>query len=192
MKRSLIAMAAISSLMLCGAANAASYTVDKEAPVGVDKSNIELSVGFTNVGIDTVGYDADISAVAVGFGYEFKTSSSNISFVPEIYIGKGVTEEDFVGSTEIELEHFIQLGVRLTLNPTDKFYTFIRPTLTRAQFAVNDVPSGVKVLADETDWELGVGVGAGMYFTKQFSATLSYDRVTSDTDNISLTARYHF
>lgn len=193
MKRSLIALAATSLIMLSGAASASSYDLhEKVSSPSLDKSNVELSVGYTNFNADGVGIDVNLSAVTIGFGYEFKTDTSNISVVPEVYIGKGVDDDNIGGGYEVELEHYIQFGTRLTLNPTDEFYAYIRPTLTRAQIAVNDASSGVKLDGSESDWELGVGVGAGMYFTKSFSATLAYDRVDSDTDSVSLTARYHF
>jgi opacity protein-like surface antigen len=197
MKKTTLALC-LSALMTVASATHAKTTYQETA-----NQQVELTAGFAQYSSEMEGFTLNNGLLVVGLGYQFSNETGKMSFTPALQVGKDVSparldnvlvsaglSDTFGGpGYEYEVEEFISASVRVTLHPTDDFYTYIRPSYSRAYVEV----SGPDVNMDaEGEWEFGMGVGIGYNINQSFSVDASFDRLTGDTEMTSLSLRYYF
>jgi hypothetical protein len=172
-------------------------------------TNLEVSISAArfNTDIATINgemtsFDNDVAMLTVG--YAIKNERGHMSFTPELSYAEDFRSaplrNSFIQLTEdapilpggpgyeLEYNHMVSIGTRITVHPNDMFYVYIKPTYTHFKMDIHGPGDNINV---KSEWELGGSVGIGMYLTKHFSISGSVERY-SDIDAASLNARYHF
>lgn len=161
--------------------------------------SVELSASYAQLSSDVGGLTLDNDLLMVGVGYTLSNTNGRMSITPGIQVGRDINSadlseflfDDTIGGPEFEFEidRIVVASVRITLHPTDQFYAYLRPSYSRAYGVIIGPETERDV---EGDWEFGAGAGVGYNFTENFSADISLDRISNDTDFISLNTRYSF
>ncbi len=184
MKKTLLAaMIALGSLSTFAQADHMTTHADSS----LSTKNWEVSLNYTNASSDPViGDSLNFDIVTMGFAYEIRNPEGHLSFIPELYVGKGLGDDH-----NIEVDSYVQAGLRLVLHTTEDFYVYIRPVVTKISFDY-DLPG--QHIDESTDWMFGGGVGIGMNIDKHTNISLGADRLSDDvdTDLINLSVRYRF
>jgi opacity protein-like surface antigen len=138
--------------------------------------------GLTNFSDD----DVSLNAITLGAGYEFSSSHSTFSFMPELRLGFGVGDDNISGG-KVEIERYIGISLRGIYQASDTVYLYAQPSYVNLKLKASG--SGQSVSADE--WEFGFGGGVGYKTTANLSLELSYERF-DNTDAITAGLRYAF
>lgn len=153
-----------------------------------------LSASYNNFSDDTDGIDISMGAVTAGLGYKYEYPNSKFSVMPELRIGTGVKDDDFVLwygdmgiSATVEIKTFTALSVRGQYEISDSVSVFVQPVYANLDVEVSLYGES----ASDDEWDFGVGAGLIARANEQFSFEVSYERF-DDTDVVSAGVRYHF
>lgn len=142
-----------------------------------------LEAGYASLDFD----DVTLGAIYVLGAYEFHTDN-NFSSAIEVALGYGITDDTtnfFGGDVDVELDSLWSIGYRGTFDFSNGAYVFFSPSYAKAEISADGFGSGT------SDWELGIGVGAGYEFTDGVSGEVQYDSI-DDVDMISAGVRFNF
>ncbi|WP_218311180.1 outer membrane beta-barrel protein [Alteromonas antoniana] len=153
-----------------------------------------LSASYNNFSDDTDGIDISMGAVTAGVGYKYEYPNSKFSVMPELRIGTGVKDDDFVLwygdmglSATVEIKTFTALSVRGQYEISDSVSVFVQPVYANLDVEVSLYGES----ASDDEWDFGVGAGLIARANEQYSFEVSYERF-DETDVISAGVRYHF
>lgn len=166
--------------------------------------------GYANFSADIMGWgDAKLGALIANVGYRLPMSEMLV-LVPEVRVGFGLgedahslesTEFDIDGSGQtiraeanFELDTYYALALRAQLELNSSFYAYAVPSFAKVQYAFSvwDTFSvGRFSGSSESDWEFGIGAGAGYQFNDFLGAEVSYE-VVDEMDMLTVQARFRF
>ncbi len=141
--------------------------------------------GYVNLSDDDDGIDVDVGAIYGSLGYLIE-GEGNFSFLPEIRLGIGISDDTVFG-VDVELDSFFALSVRGQYDFDSGLYLFAAPSYARAEFTA----SSGGISASEDDWEFGIGGGAGYRFQDNFWGEVGYETYDG-TDALSIGFKYAF
>ena len=141
--------------------------------------------GYLNLSDDDDGIDVDVGGIYGSLGYLIE-GEGNFSFLPEIRLGVGVSDDSVLGF-DVELDSFFALSLRGQYDFESGLYLFAAPSYARAEFTVS---SGGFSDSDD-DWEFGIGGGAGYRFQDNFWGEVGYETYDG-TDALSFGFKYAF
>jgi hypothetical protein len=174
-------------------------------PVALTNLEISISAGHINTEIATINGEMtsfNNEAAALTIGYSIKNERGHMSFTPELSYAEDFSSADmrnviyeleegnFVGGPgyELEYDHIVSIGTRITIHPNDMFYAYIKPAYTHFKIDIHGPGDDINV---KSEWELGGSIGIGMYLTEHFSISGNIERY-SDIDTVAINTRYHF
>lgn len=153
-----------------------------------------LSASYNNFSDDTDGVDISLGTITAGVGYKYEYPNSKFSVMPELRIGTGVKDDDFVLwygdmglSATVEVKTFTALSVRGQYEISDSVSVFVQPVYANLDVEVSLYGES----ASDDEWDFGVGAGLIAQANEQYSFEVSYERF-DETDVISAGVRYHF
>ncbi len=141
--------------------------------------------GYINLSDEDDGIDVDLGAVYGSIGYLIE-GEGNFSFLPEIRLGIGISDDTVFG-VDVELDSFFALSLRGQYDFDSGLYLFANPSYARAEFTA----SSGGFSASEDDWEFGIGAGAGYRFQDNFWGEVGYETYDG-TDVLAIGFKYAF
>lgn len=137
-------------------------------------SNQIGGLGYMNVSDDS-GPEVNID-VLVGSIASRHNVSQSFSFVPELRLGVGISDDTVTVESgervEMELEYLLALSLKAQLDVTESLYVFLNPT-----YAYSSLKSSSETYrASGTNSEFGIGTGAGFEFGNGVAVELSIDK----------------
>ena len=149
-------------------------------------ANWTAGAGYANLSDEDLSLDIIYGAVA----YEFSKQGSKLSFVPELRLGTGISDDKLIGiggGVKVEVKSFTALSVRAQYNYDNGVYLYAMPS-----YANIDVKaSSFYGTASDDAWELGFGVGVGKNFNEKVSVEASYESYDG-TDMVTVGFKYAF
>lgn len=149
-------------------------------------ANWSAGAGYANISDSEDGIDLSLGTVFGSIAYEFSQENSPLSFVPELRIGTGVSD-DKIDSIKIEVESFTAFSVRGQYNYDNGVYLYVMPSYTNLDLKASS--GGVSVSDD--DWEFGFGGGVGKKINDKTSIEASYESYDG-TDVVTIGFKYAF
>lgn len=153
----------------------------------VSMAGWSVSGGYTNFS-DNDDSDFSLGAIYASAGYEY--NSGSLTFMPEIRLGTGVSDDTFVFSGErvdVEINSYLAASVRAQYNVTRDFAVFLQPSYARLDTKISVFGRSVS----DDSWEFGFGGGARFNLTKNASLEALYESFDG-TDVISVGFRHTF
>lgn len=134
--------------------------------------------------------DLSFGVIYGSLAYEFANEGSQFSFMPELRLGTGVSDETLPGvggGVKVEVESFTALSVRAQYNSDNGVYFYAMPS-----YANLDVKaSSFYGTASDDSWELGFGVGIGTELNSNMRLEASYENYDG-TDVFTVGFKYAF
>jgi opacity protein-like surface antigen len=140
--------------------------------------------GYINLSEDDGVVDLSLGAIYASAGYEY--SSGQMTFMPELRLGVGVSDDTIQG-VNIEVDTFFSASIRGQYNVTDSFGVFLQPSYSRLE--VTGSLNGQSFTDD--NWEFGFGGGAAFKLSETASLEAAYESVDG-SDVLSVAARFKF
>ena len=179
----------------------------------------QIGVAYENFSEDIDAFEISIDTLALSAGYHYPVND-NWAIVPEVKLGTGLGEDTpinensttpLVGGvetirlrTDIEIDHFLELAVRLEYGFDSGVYLYAVPsyinleTTAEAEFDFqltfdDGFVDGFSDRARESDdeWEFGVGLGLGYQFNDNIAIEFAYQEF-DDTEVVSAGLKYAF
>jgi opacity protein-like surface antigen len=139
--------------------------------------------GYINLSDDD-GIDLSLGALYASAGYEY--SSGQMTFMPELRLGVGVSD-DTVQGFNLEIDTFFAASIRGQYNVTDSFGVFLQPSYARLETTAS---AGGQSFTDD-NWEFGFGGGAAFKLSESASLEAAYESFDG-SDVLSVAARFKF
>lgn len=155
---------------------------------GVAADGWQVGASFLHLSDDS-DLDIGLSALTLNAGYEFEMTE-RFSVIPEVRLGVGTNEDDVYlgfGRTDVEIDRFTSLGVRLQYSFDNNVYLYAAPIWANVDISAS---SGSFSFSDDSS-ELGGAVGLGYRNAANWSFDAAYEKY-DDTDTLQLGLRYHF
>ena len=143
-----------------------------------------FSGGYANYMEDDAGIDVSLGALYASAGYTY--NSGNLSFMPEVRLGLGVTDDSIQG-VDVEIDSLVIASIRGQYNVTDRFGVFLQPSYGRLEATASFNGSSVT----EDEWEFGVGGGAAFQISESSSIEAYYEAF-DEADVLSIAFRMDF
>ena len=143
-----------------------------------------FGAGYANYSESDEGVEISVGALYASVGYEYV--SDKITFMPELRIGTGVTD-DTVFDVNIEIDSFIAASIRGQYNVNESFGVFLQPSYGR--LAVTASANGQSFSDD--NWEFGFGGGASIKVSDTTSIEAFYESYDA-SDVLSVAVRFTF
>jgi hypothetical protein len=143
-----------------------------------------FGAGYANYMEDDAGIDITLGAIYASAGYTYE--SGNMSFMPEIRLGVGVSDDSIQG-IDLEIDSLVIASIRGQYNVTDSFGVFLQPSYGRLEATAS--ANGFSVTEDE--WEFGFGGGASFQVSKSASIEALYEAF-DEADVLSIAFRMSF
>ncbi len=142
--------------------------------------------GYANFSAENDGTDVSLGTIFGSVGYEFMAEGSEFSFMPELRLGTGVSD-DTIGSVKIEIERFTAFSIRGQYNYDNGVYLYVMPS-----YANLDVKASYNGHSDsDDDWEFGFGGGVGKKMNENMSIEASFESY-DETDVFTVGFKYAF
>lgn len=123
--------------------------------------------GYINLSEDDL--DVSVGGVFASLGYQID-AEGNFTFIPELRIGVGVSDDTVEGIT-VELSTFFALSMRGQYEFDSGLYLYAAPSFAQAEFDF----SGFLGSGSEDESEAGIGGGVGYKFSETAWGELSYE-----------------
>jgi opacity protein-like surface antigen len=127
-----------------------------------------FSGGYANYMEDDAGVDISLGAIYASAGYTY--NSGKMSFMPELRLGFGVSDDSIQG-IDIEIDTLLIASIRGQYNVTENFGVFLQPSYGRLEATASS--NGFSVTEDE--WEFGFGGGASFQISESSSIEAVYE-----------------
>ena len=129
-------------------------------------ANWSAGAGYANLSDDDLSLGVIFGSVA----YEFAQEGSKFSFMPELRLGTGISDDNMDG-VKLEVERFTALSVRGQYNFDNGFYAYAMPS-----YANLDVKASYRGASySDDEWELGFGAGVGKKLNDKTSVEASFE-----------------
>jgi hypothetical protein len=149
-------------------------------------ANWLVGAGYANLSTEDDGRELSLGTVYGSLAYEFIKADSQFSFVPELRIGTGISD-DTVDSIKVEVNSFTALSIRGQYNYSNGVYLYVMPSYayldSKASFRGNSV--------SDDEWEFGFGGGVGKKINAKTSVEASFESY-DETDVFSVGIKYAF
>lgn len=159
-------------------------------------AELVVGAGYTNLSGDDSEFDASWNALVASVGYKASVSES-FTIVPELRVGFGIGDDShtvdngFGSAVEVktEVDNLYGLAARGEFALGNGAYLFAVPSLTKTKIAIS--AAGVGGTDVTSDWEFGIGAGAGFRFSDFVGIDLSYE-VIDEIDVLTVQGRFTF
>ena len=142
--------------------------------------------GYVNFSEDVDGTDLSLGAVYGALAYKIDNSGHPFTFIPEIRLGTGITDEKKKGA-KIEIDRYIAISARGQYDYDNGAFIFVTPS-----YANLDSTTSYNGHSESNDeWEFGIGAGVGYALNEKITLEASYDRY-DDTDAFGVGIKYAF
>ncbi len=149
-------------------------------------ANWSAGAGYANLSDSDDGESISLGVIYGAVAYEFAQEGSKFSFMPELRLGTGVSDDKFYGA-KIEVERFTALSVRGQYNYDNGVYLYVMPS-----YANLDMKASFRGESYSNDsWEFGFGGGIGKNITDKASIEASYESYDG-TDVLTVGFKYAF
>lgn len=149
----------------------------------VASAQIEATAGYSSLDLDEV----TLGALVAGVGYRIPLNEA-VSLTPGARIGFGIAD-DSIGNTDYELDSFYGLQMRAQFDTQNGFYLFALPSYSKLEMGVSGGLWGDD--SWESDWEFGIGAGAGFKFSDFAGIEASFEKI-DEADMLSIQGRFTF
>lgn len=149
-------------------------------------ANWLVGAGYASLSAEDDGDNLSLGAIYGSLAYEFPQVDSNFSFIPELRIGTGVSD-DKIGSVAIEIERFTELSIRGQYNYDNGVYLFIMPSYANLDSKASFRGRSIR----ENEWEFGFGGGFGKKINANTRVEVSFASY-DDTDAFTVGFKYTF
>tara|TARA_R110001583_G_scaffold17575_2_gene70896 strand:- start:3770 stop:4246 length:477 start_codon:yes stop_codon:yes gene_type:complete len=123
-------------------------------------------------------HDISVGTATVNAGYQFSSSSTAFTIMPQIRFGTGV-KDDSINGYEIDIERYLVVAARIDYPAMSDISFFIQPAYANLKFDGMD------------EWNFGLGFGATYSFNKGWGMELMYEDF-DDTDVLSAGISYRY
>jgi hypothetical protein len=129
-------------------------------------ANWSAGGGYANLSDE----DLSLGVIYGSIAYEFAQEGSKFSFMPELRLGTGISDDNMDGF-KLEVERFTALSVRGQYNFDNGFYAYAMPS-----YANLDVKASYRGASySDDEWELGFGAGVGKKLNDKTSVEASFE-----------------
>ncbi len=149
-------------------------------------ANWSAGAGYANLSAEDDGVDVSLGAIYGSVAYEFMQKDSNISLMPELRIGTGVSD-DTIGSVKVEVESFTAISFRGQYNYDNGVYLYLMPSYANLDLKASLNGNSIT----EDDWEFGFGGGVGKKINDKTRIEASFESY-DDTDVFTVGFKYSF
>jgi len=163
-------------------------------------ANWSAGAGYANLSDNNDGDDISLGVIYGSVAYEFAQEGSKLSFMPELRLGTGVSDDNVSLHLEegefaiperinfkVEVERFTAFSVRAQYNYDNGVYLYVMPSYANLDVKVSSLAG-----SDSNDsWEFGLGGGVGKKFNDKVSVEASYESYDG-TDVLTLGFKYAF
>lgn len=149
-------------------------------------ANWSAGAGYANLSDEDLSLGVIYGTVA----YEFAEKGSKFSFMPELRLGTGISDDKLTGvggAAKVEVKRFTALSVRGQYNYSNGFYAYVMPSYANLDMKVSTSFGS----ASDDAWELGYGAGFGKKFNAKTSVEASYENYDG-TDMLTVGFKYAF
>jgi hypothetical protein len=156
--------------------------------------------GYANISDTEDGVDLSLGAIFGSVAYEFSQENSPFSFVSELRLGTGVSDDEAslrLGEGEfaipesinfkVEVDRFTTLSVRAQYNYDNGVYLYVMPSYANLDVTVSSMAGSYS----DGSWEFGFGGGVGKKISDKTSIEASYESYDG-TDFITVGFKYAF
>ena len=163
-------------------------------------ANWSAGAGYANISDNEDGNDISLGVIYGAIAYEFAKENSPFSFVPELRIGTGVSDDEgrlMLDGGEfaipesinykVEVERFTALSVRAQYNYDNGVYLYVMPSYANLDVKVSSMLES----ASDDSWEFGFGGGVGKKISDKASVEASYESYDG-TDVLTIGFKYAF
>jgi hypothetical protein len=134
--------------------------------------------GYLNFSDEEDGTELSLAAMYGSIAYEFSLEDSSLSFVPELRIGMGVSDDDVQinfgqqhSAINVEMKSFYSFSVRAQYNYDNGVYLYVMPSYANVDLEF----SAFGESASDDEDEVGFGGGFGKKINDKASVQLSYE-----------------
>lgn len=145
-------------------------------------ANWSAGGGYANLSEEDLSFGMLYGAIA----YEFVQEGGKFSFMPELRLGTGVSDDEMFG-VNVEVSRFTALSVRGQYKFGNGFYAFVAPSYGNLDIKVSSAYRS----ASADDWEFGYGAGVGKKLNEKGSVEASFESYDG-ADVISVGFKYAF
>ncbi|WDE05230.1 porin family protein [Thalassomonas viridans] len=142
--------------------------------------------GYVNFSDDVDGIDLSLSAVYGSLAYKVESADSAWSFMPEIRLGSGISDDKESG-IKFEIERYFAVSARAQYDYSNGVFVFVTPS-----YANLDNKVSFQYFSESDDeWDFGIGAGLGFNVNENVTIEASYDRY-DDVDAFGVGIKYAF
>jgi len=150
-------------------------------------ANWSAGAGYANISDNEDGNDISLGVIYGAIAYEFAKENSPFSFVPELRIGTGISDDTFDSTVKVEVESFTVLSVRGQYNYDNGVYLYVMPSYANLDMKANFHGESYS----DDSWEFGLGGGVGKKISDKTSVEASYESYDG-TDVLTIGFKYAF
>lgn len=149
-------------------------------------ANWSAGAGYANLSDSDDGDSISLGVIYGSVAYEVAKEGSRFSFMPELRLGTGVSDDKLYG-VKIDVKRFTALSVRAQYNYDNGVYLYAMPSY--ANLDIKTSYNGVSQSDD--DWEFGFGGGVGKKINDNINIEASYESYDG-TDLLTVGFKYAF
>ena len=150
-------------------------------------ANWSAGAGYANLSDNDDGESISLGVIYGAVAYEFAQEGSKFSFMPELRLGTGVSDDTFDSVVKVEVERFTALSVRAQYNYDNGVYLYVMPSYANLDMKASFHGESYS----DDNWEFGLGGGVGKKFNDKVSVEASYESYDG-TDVLTVGFKYAF